>query len=61
VAGTGAISRSLANGAVADYGRANDSDTHGSRKHQLSWAKAGYDGKSTASCDTWSASADDVG
>ncbi|WP_290060504.1 neutral zinc metallopeptidase [Amycolatopsis solani] len=55
VAGTGSISRSLANAAVADYGRANDSDTHGSRKHQLSWAKAGYDGKTTKACDTWSA------
>ncbi|MBE1497205.1 putative metalloprotease [Amycolatopsis lexingtonensis] len=55
VAGSGSISRSLANAAVADYGRANDSDTHGSRAHQLSWAKAGYDGKATKACDTWSA------
>ena len=54
-AGNGSISRSLANAAVADYGRTNDSDTHGSRKHQLSWAKAGYEGKTAKSCDTWSA------
>ena len=60
VAGSGSISRSLANAAVADYGRANDSDTHGSRTHQLMWAKYGFDGKSTASCDTWSASVADV-
>ncbi|MDT7796638.1 MAG: uncharacterized protein QOI78_71 [Actinomycetota bacterium] len=60
VAGSGSISRSLANAAVADYGRANDSDTHGSRAHQLSWAKSGYDGKSTKSCDTWSAAAGEV-
>jgi predicted metalloprotease len=55
VAGTGSISRSLANAAVADYGRADDSDTHGSRKHQLSWAKAGYERNTTKACDTWSA------
>ncbi|MET8997012.1 neutral zinc metallopeptidase [Amycolatopsis sp. NPDC004169] len=55
VAGSGSITRSLANAAVADYGRANDSDTHGSREHQLSWAKAGYEGKATKACDTWSA------
>ncbi|MEV6827912.1 neutral zinc metallopeptidase [Amycolatopsis sp. NPDC051102] len=55
VAGSGSISRPLANAAVADYGRADNSDTHGSREHQLSWAKAGYDGKNTKACDTWSA------
>lgn len=60
VAGTGSISKSLANAAVADYGRANDSDTHGSRAHQLMWAKYGFDGKSTASCNTWNASVADV-
>jgi hypothetical protein len=60
VAGSGSISRSLANAAVADYGRADDSDTHGSRAHQLSWAKAGYDGKNTKACDTWSAPAAEV-
>ncbi|MDX3188992.1 neutral zinc metallopeptidase [Streptomyces sp. MN03-5084-2B] len=60
VAGTGSISRSLANAAVADYGRANNSDTHGSREHQLSWARAGYDGKATKACDTWSAPAGEV-
>jgi predicted metalloprotease len=59
-AGNGSISRALANAAVADYGRARDSDTHGTRKNQLSWAKAGYDGKTTKSCDTWSAAASDV-
>ncbi|MGW3959689.1 neutral zinc metallopeptidase [Amycolatopsis sp. NPDC005003] len=60
VAGSGSISRSLANAAVADYGRANNSDTHGSREHQLSWAKAGYDGKATKACDTWSVPAGEV-
>jgi predicted metalloprotease len=60
VAGSGSISRSLANAAVADYGRANDSDTHGSRAHQLAWAKAGYEGRTTKSCDTWSAPVTEV-
>ncbi|HEY3465714.1 MAG TPA: neutral zinc metallopeptidase [Amycolatopsis sp.] len=60
VAGSGSISRSLANAAVADYGRANDSDTHGSREHQLSWAKAGYDRKTTKACDTWSVPAAEI-
>lgn len=60
VAGSGSISRSLANAAVADYGRADDSDTHGSRRHQLSWAQAGYDGRTTKACDTWSAPVADV-
>ncbi|MET8848679.1 neutral zinc metallopeptidase [Amycolatopsis sp. NPDC004625] len=60
VAGSGSISRSLANAAVADYGRADNSDTHGSREHQLSWAKAGYDGKATKACNTWSAPVSEV-
>ncbi|MEC3973978.1 neutral zinc metallopeptidase [Amycolatopsis sp. H20-H5] len=59
-AGRGAISTSLANATVADYGRADDSDTHGSRKHQLKWAKAGFAGKSPSACNTWAASAADV-
>lgn len=60
VAGSGSISRSLANAAVADYGRADNSDTHGSREHQLSWAKAGYDAKATSACNTWSAPVGEV-
>ncbi|WP_407655666.1 neutral zinc metallopeptidase [Amycolatopsis rhabdoformis] len=58
--GRGSISRATANAAVADYGRADNSEDHGSRAHQLSWAKAGFSGGTTASCNTWSAPADEV-
>jgi predicted metalloprotease len=58
--GRGAISTSLANATIADYGNTDDSDTHGSRKHQLGWAKTGFAGKTPASCNTWSASPDEV-
>lgn len=60
-AGRGSISNSLANAALADYGRTDDSDTHGNRRNQLKWAKAGFTGKSTASCNTWAASPQEVG
>jgi predicted metalloprotease len=59
-AGRGDISASAANAAIADYGNTSDSDSHGSRKHQLSWARAGFEKKNTAACDTWSASSSDV-
>jgi hypothetical protein len=59
-AGRGDISASTANAAIADYGNTSDSDTHGSRKHQLSWARAGFEKKTTAACDTWSAPASEV-
>ncbi|GAA4528530.1 neutral zinc metallopeptidase [Amycolatopsis samaneae] len=60
VAGRESVTVSMANAAVADYGRAQDSDTHGSRKHQLAWAKAGFENRTTAACNTWSAPAADV-
>jgi hypothetical protein len=60
VAGRGAITASTANAAIADYGNTSDSDTHGSRKHQLSWARAGFEGRTTAACNTWAAPAADV-
>jgi predicted metalloprotease len=59
-AGRGDISASTANAAIADYGNTSDSETHGSRKHQLSWARAGFEEKNTAACDTWSAPASEV-
>jgi hypothetical protein len=59
-AGRGDISASTANAAIADYGNTSDSDTHGSRKHQLSWAMAGFEKKTTAACDTWSVPTSEV-
>lgn len=59
-AGRGAITVSTANATIADYGNTNDSETHGSRKHQLSWARAGFGGRTTAVCNTWSAPASEV-
>ncbi|MFI5609889.1 neutral zinc metallopeptidase [Amycolatopsis sp. NPDC051903] len=53
--GRGSISRATANAAVADYGRADDSDDHGSRANQLAWAKAGFSAGTTSACNTWSA------
>ncbi|WP_037304172.1 neutral zinc metallopeptidase [Amycolatopsis orientalis] len=58
--GRGSISTSLANAALADYGRTDDSETHGSRRNQLKWAKAGFSGKTTSACNTWAAPAADV-
>ncbi|SFI25331.1 hypothetical protein SAMN04489731_109222 [Amycolatopsis regifaucium] len=58
--GRGSISSSLANAALADYGRTDDSDTHGSRRNQLKWAKAGFSAKATSACNTWAAPAADV-
>ncbi|MGY6654559.1 neutral zinc metallopeptidase [Amycolatopsis sp. TRM77291] len=59
-AGRGSISRALADAALDDYGRADDSDTHGSRRNQLKWAKAGYSAKTTSACNTWASPASDV-
>ncbi|RJQ88249.1 neutral zinc metallopeptidase [Amycolatopsis panacis] len=59
-AGRGSISRATANAAVADYGRADDSGDHGTREHQIAWAKAGYAGSGPAACNTWSAPVDEV-
>jgi predicted metalloprotease len=59
-AGRGAITASTADAAIADYGNTSDSNTHGSRKHQLSWARAGFEGRTTAACNTWAAPASDV-
>ncbi|GAA3529940.1 neutral zinc metallopeptidase [Amycolatopsis ultiminotia] len=59
-AGRGSIGRATANAAVADYGRADDSGDHGTRDHQIAWAKAGYSGAGPVACNTWSAPEDQV-
>ncbi|HWD03882.1 MAG TPA: neutral zinc metallopeptidase [Amycolatopsis sp.] len=58
--GRGSINRATANAAVADYGRAEDSADHGTRAHQLAWAKAGFSAGTTSACDTWSAPESEV-
>ncbi|WP_409491777.1 neutral zinc metallopeptidase [Amycolatopsis sp. cmx-11-12] len=59
-AGRGSISTSLAAAALDTYGDTDDSDTHGSSRNQLKWAKAGFSGKATSSCNTWAAPASEV-
>ncbi|MBB5856695.1 neutral zinc metallopeptidase [Amycolatopsis umgeniensis] len=59
-AGRGSISTALAKDALDNYGRTDDSDTHGTRRNQLKWAKAGFSGKTTAACNTWAAPASEV-
>jgi uncharacterized protein len=60
VATHGSISRSLASQAVADFRNGGLPDTHGSRTHQATWASRGYQQRTTAACNTWSAPAKDV-
>lgn len=60
VAGNGSVDQDLAQAAVDSFDDTINSDTHGRRKNQAAWAKAGFTGKSTASCNTWSAPADEV-
>lgn len=60
VAGRGGVTRGLADQAVADFRNGGLSDTHGSRAHQAGWAKAGYDGGTVASCNTWAAEPGEV-
>ncbi len=59
IAGRGGVTRGLAEQAVADFRNGGLSDTHGSRAHQASWARAGYQG-SAASCNTWAAAPNEV-
>lgn len=59
-AGRGAISRNLANQAVAEFRYGALPETHGSQAHQASWAKKGYQQRTTAACNTWAAPASEV-
>lgn len=55
VSGHGAVSRTLANQAVADFRNGGLPETHGSRNHQASWATKGSRERTTAACNTWTA------
>ncbi|WP_158882539.1 neutral zinc metallopeptidase [Amycolatopsis anabasis] len=59
-AGRGSVSKSLADKAMIEFGYVEDSDSHGTRQHQVKWARAGFDGKHTSACNTWTAPAGDV-
>lgn len=60
IAGRGSISAEEAETAVADFRNWVDSDTHGTSATQLRWARTGFTAATTAGCDTWSVSADEV-
>lgn len=60
-AGRGGISRRLADAAVADFRNGGLPDTHGSRNHQAAWAKKGYQQRTTAACNTWTAPLAEIG
>ncbi|SES48603.1 hypothetical protein SAMN04487818_12047 [Actinokineospora terrae] len=56
----GALSADFVDEAADSFGDTLSSETHGSRRNQLAWAKRGTGGGTTASCDTWSAQSVDV-
>ncbi|WP_436495832.1 neutral zinc metallopeptidase [Actinokineospora sp. HUAS TT18] len=60
VSGRGSVDADLAEESAESFEDTQGTDTHGTRDNQLTWAKAGFDGKSSASCNTWSAPADSV-
>jgi uncharacterized protein len=59
--GRGDISRRLAESAVSSFKYGALAKTHGAGSRQHTWARRGYLGRTTAACNTWSASAADVG
>jgi len=54
-AGRGAITRNLADQAVAEFRNGALPETHGSATHQAAWARKGYQQRTTAACNTWAA------
>jgi predicted metalloprotease len=59
-AGRGGVSRTLAGQSVTEFRNGALPQTHGSAAHQASWAKKGYDQRTTAACNTWAAPASEV-
>ncbi|RBM20149.1 metalloprotease [Prauserella sp. PE36] len=59
-AGRGSISAADAEAAVQDFRNWVDSETHGDSETQLRWARAGFDGGTVATCDTWNAPSAEV-
>lgn len=60
VAGRGSVSARLADDAVDSFRDTISDETHGTVKHQVRWGKTGFENNSTASCNTWTAPADEV-
>ncbi|MFC4000756.1 neutral zinc metallopeptidase [Prauserella oleivorans] len=60
VGGRGSIGHADAEAAVEDFRNWVDSDTHGSSRTQLRWARAGFTGGTVDACDTWSAPLSEV-
>ncbi|GLZ38667.1 neutral zinc metallopeptidase [Actinokineospora sp. NBRC 105648] len=58
--GRGAVSAAVADESVVSFDDTLDSDSHGSADNQGMWAERGYEDKTTAACDTWSAPAGEV-
>ena len=54
-AGRGGITRTLASQAVGEFRNGALPETHGTAAHQASWAKKGFQERTTAVCNTWAA------
>ena len=59
-AGRGSITKGLADQSVGEFRNGALPQTHGSPAHQASWARQGYQQRTTAACNTWSAPANTV-
>ena len=60
ITGRGTISTKLGRAAADSFKDTVADNTHGTVKHQIRWGKAGFDNNKTASCNTWTATPDDV-
>lgn len=60
IAGNGSVDEDLALASAESFNDTLNSDSHGRRKNQAAWAMAGFNGKSSASCNTWAAPSDEV-
>ncbi|HVK24593.1 MAG TPA: neutral zinc metallopeptidase [Actinokineospora sp.] len=60
VSGRGSVDADLAEESAESFEDTQGTDSHGTRENQLEWAMSGYDGKSSASCNTWSAPSNKV-
>jgi predicted metalloprotease len=59
-AGRGSITYGQAQAATEDFANSMDSDTHGTLRNQLAWARTGFGAAGTAGCNTFTAPVDEV-